>query len=195
MSVYCHLFRLQLLLMPKNHLAWAFICFLLAFFFNPLLLFCYWIASFLFFVGSMNSFCQYWLVRFPVSRCQIVRSHFLYCLLLDAFLCLAFWLVGQFNPWSLGGNAQNAMLLMMIFGISLFFYGIGLTLSYRRNKLASLFAIAFYLFMLFAIGSQRALSALTLPDTWIYGSLGAALLFYGICCQYSCRYFSKKDVF
>ncbi len=197
MSVFRNLFRLLFCAQKQNRLTWGLailFCLGLTFLISPAVLLSYWIVCFLLLLSTINTFSHEFPLCLPITRRQLVLSHYLYCLLLNLATVLLFWAVSLINPWKPGSGLSYTLPLVIFFSLSLPYYGVGLNLYYRGYKYMGLFLIAYYLIILGAVNHLNDyLSPLLSPVPAIL-CLTAGLLFYGCLAFLSCRFFAQKDI-
>lgn len=196
MNVYRYLFRLRFIIQLKNNtnifnkMAIP-VSAVLTFFFSisQFAAFCYWIVCFLLAMSSLTTADHYLSTQLPISRHQIVRAHYLYCLTQDIFFWLLFYLLSRIDPLGIAPS-NDALPLVLLFIISLPLYAVLLYLYYCGHKLTGLFSLLYYMSILLILKDLPiALSTWTIAFLLI-----AALLFYLTCCHLTCRYFAHKDL-
>lgn len=197
MSVYRHLFRLRLAAQLQSRRSWGLallFCLAFTFLFGQAVAFCYWVICFLIFIYAFSAADQYLLTQFPISRRQIIRSHYLYCLLLSSLSCLLFLAISSLNPWQLGAGLSQMRPLVLLFSLSLIYDGLGFYLYYRGFKYAQLYYIACYILILGLLNYlDHSLSA-AIPLPIIILCLAASLILYGGFCRLTSNYFLQKDL-
>ncbi len=198
MRVYRNLFRLYYNGQKKNALNFLLIggtCLILTYLATSTVLVSYWIACFLLMVSTLNTHALHFPLCLPVTRRQIVLSHYLYCLLLNLALTLLLWLVSLINPWKLGAGLAYTLPLLILFGLALLFSGVSLYFYYCGNKYIGLFVVTYYgvsLIIVHRFGPY--LTSLSSP--WpVVAVCGLALLIYSASCLLACRCFAQRDVF
>ena len=197
MSVYRDLLRLYFAAQMQSRRSWGLailFCLASTFLFGQSVVFCFWVMCFLLFVYTLPVANQYLLTRLPVERRHIVSSHYCYCLLLDALLCLIFWIVSNINPWQPGAGLPHTQSLLLLFCLSLFYYGLGFYLYYRGFRYATLYYTAGYILVLALVNpmDNQFMSEVSPLFTWII--LAISLLAYGGFCRLSGTYFAYKDL-